>query len=287
MCVIIFRTLIIFLVIINIVNGMMFWSNSVKHEENIKPQPDGYRRKFTIDQLLESFSVQEIIHSLIMSSWFNTVRLSNHILYSAVYIYPIEAMLSFWLMAITFIVFKYVIKGRPLKTENIPQVIPTVLTESNNENRVSKKVSLPNVTVYNSLQYNDTNGPNQTVDNRICAQPLESILHKPDKLTMDTDVTRWFKVMEKFLKFYDETYWTDLVLLYLDKNIICKLDYELDYTFNELKSTVLKLFGPKVEKLVVSGVTINSFCNRIEQEYESIEDYGRELLSMAASLFPK
>ena len=69
-----------------------------------------------------------------------------------------------------------------------------------------------------------------------------------------------------------------MLLLHLDKNIINKLDNELNYTFNEPKSTVFKLFETKLEKLVVSEVTINSFCSRMQQEYQSIEDYGRELL---------
>lgn len=251
-----------------------------------QPPRDMVGNNITIEELLKKYTLEEIIR-FIFGKWIhNTVQLIGQLSQLILFVYYLEFMFFLWMLLLTWLVCQYIIKGRP---EEIASVQKEITFESNIDNKQSTEVALqPNFTVFNSMQCSDGGRSDKTSNSGNYPTSIMHALHKPDKLNETMDVTRWLKIMEAFLKFYDKEVWFDLVILYLDITVIKKLDLDKIYSYEDLKGNLIKLSDNKEDKALVKrhDVTLSTLCNRRQRDKETIDEYGKDLLRIANLLFP-
>jgi hypothetical protein len=147
----------------------------------------------------------------------------------------------------------------------------------------------------NSLCFNIANNNNNSSESRNgntydSTRQLDHILNKPDKLQDITEISAWFYKLELYLETIEREKWYKIAISFIDIRIIKKINLDkLDKSYENLKNQLNKLENNQDNtqpSKTQDKVDCKKMSARIQQDDETIEEFGKSLIKMATKMCP-
>jgi hypothetical protein len=122
------------------------------------------------------------------------------------------------------------------------------------------------------------------------SRQLDQIINKPDKLQDITEISVWLYKLELYLETIVREKWSKIAISFIDIKKIKKINLDkLDKSYENLKNQ-LNILEDNQESTQPSQTQDKVDCKRmserIQQDDETIEEFGKSLIKMATKMCP-